>query len=297
MRDRIDAWRNAFSGDENAVLPTLVNYAWNYSAFAAVAKAVELCPDDETGHKPLNFMMLDLLRSSYWGSAVLAIRRLVDGGPLAGPFGVSSLRSILNDVKACRNRLTRRIYVEEISNLPYNYEVVERLAWEHLLANGQNGAIWMPRDLQPEPSRQRHIEFDFLCGVTSSASTPDDLISWDIFDRLEARLAEVDRIAEHATVYFAHASTAESRRGRHLDTFGPTDARAALKLLTETAELIGRWFIFEGAGNILPHPQYDQFAHLDKPILPGNDATLLQAQWDEFAEEAEKWPMIENKDL
>lgn len=297
MRDRIDAWRNAFDRDENAVLPTLVNYAWNYSAFAAIAKAVELCPSDETGGKPLNFMMLDLLRSSYWGSAVLAIRRLVDAGPLAGPLGVSSLRSILNDVKACRNRLTRRVYVEEISGLPYNYEVVRRDSWEYLLANGQNGAIWIPRDLQPEPSRQRHIEFDFLCHVTPGDSSPDDLISWDIFDRLEARLAEVDRIAEHATVYFAHASTAESRRGRHLDTFGPTDARAALKLLTETAELIGRWFLFEGVGSILPHPQYDQFAHLDRPILLGHDTTPLQLQWDEFAEEVGTWPMIENEDV
>lgn len=297
MRGRIDAWRNAFKDDENGVLPTLITFAWNYSAFAAVAKAVELCPIDEAGNKPLNFMMLDLLRSSYWGSAILAIRRLVDSGPLAGRCGVSSLRSILNDVKACRNRLTRRVYVQEISNLPYNHEVVEKNAWEYLLSHGQNEAIWMPRDLQPKPSRQRHIEFDFLCGISPGASCPEDLISWDIFDRLEARLAEVDRIAEHATVYFAHASTAESRRGRHLDTFGPSDAKAALKLLTETAELIGRWFVFEGVGNVLPHPQYDQFAHLDKPLLPGNEATLLQAQWEEFAKETGRWPMIEDQSL
>lgn len=57
MRDRIKAWRNGFDQDESAVLPTLLNYAWNYAAFSAIAKAVEICPSEETNGVRFTFAL------------------------------------------------------------------------------------------------------------------------------------------------------------------------------------------------------------------------------------------------
>jgi hypothetical protein len=297
MEQRIEAWRQAFEHDDNAVVPTLTTFAWNHAVFMSVVKAVELAPVDAEGNKPLNFSVLNLLRSSYWGGAILSIRRLVDPNPLNGPRGVSSLRSILNDVSACRRRITRRVYVETIAGLQYDEEDVDRRYWEYLLGQPPGVAVWVPPELHVEPISQRHDEFDFLSGIARDARTPEDLIDANVFERLEARLARVDAIAEHATVYFAHASTKESREGRELASFGPNDAMEALQILVETAELIGRWFLYRGVGDVLATPQFDQFENLDKPLLADNQVEELRTQWDTFAERTALWPQINHSNL
>lgn len=294
MRDRIAAWRHAFEEDDNAVLPTLVNFAWNFAAFQTIAKAVELAPANADGSKNLNFMMLNLLRGSYWGGAILAIRRLVDRGPLHGPVGVASLRSILGDVVACRLRLNRRVYLEDIAGLDYDYEDIERRAFEYLLAQPEGAAVWMPRELDDSSSRRRHEEFDYLSGTAPDQRLPNDLIRPEVFELLEARLQRVDQVADHATIYFAHASTEASRADRGIAEWGPADAKGAFQNLVQTAELIGRWFLYSGVGDVLPTPQYDQFAHMDEPLLQPVNLPALHAVWDGFAAETGEWPRIDD---
>lgn len=85
---------------------------------------VEAAPGDEAGTKELNYLMLELLRESYWAGAIL--RRLLDPGPLYGPKGVRLLRAFIADMRACRCRITRRVYVEDIAGLEYDHEDIEQ---------------------------------------------------------------------------------------------------------------------------------------------------------------------------
>lgn len=295
LADRIAAWRQAFEGDDNAIVNTLVSYAWNFAVFQTVAKAVELAPEDGHGNKRLNGMMLQLLRTTYWGSAVMAIRRLVDNGKLHGKFGVASLRSILNDVRSSRDELTRRVYVEDIAKLPYDWEVLDALWWDRHFGGVPQAPDEATRRAQdPEPSRQRHEEFDFLSGVAPANRTPDDLIDPTIFDRLEARLGRLDTIADHATIHFAHAGTEFSRQGRDMGQWGPTEAVDALRELVEVAELIGRWFVFTSVHDVLPTPQFNQFEHLDQPLMANDDTSALDAAWEAFAEQTARWHSLDN---
>jgi len=48
MKRRIAAWRRAFETEENAVLPTLSAFAWNYAAFTMVARIPHRRPEDST---------------------------------------------------------------------------------------------------------------------------------------------------------------------------------------------------------------------------------------------------------
>ncbi|MBN8742552.1 MAG: hypothetical protein J0H86_23825 [Xanthomonadaceae bacterium] len=297
MKDRIERWRAAFSGDEQSVVRALVSFAWNHAAFQSVVKAVELLPESPDGGKPFNWMLLELLKNTYWGSTVLAIRRLVDAESLIGKRGVMSLRSILNDVRASRAVLTRRVYVEDIAGLAYDAEEVARKGDAFFLRHAERKAVWIPRALQPEPIRQRHDQFDFLSGVPSERRSPDDTIQDWVFDKLEARLAQVQKISDHANIYFAHAATAESREGRGLTQWGSEDATAAFELLVQTAELMGRWFLYEGVGDVLPAPNGDQFVHMDSPLLPGRDTRPLNERWQAFAERTRAWPFIEDTAL
>lgn len=294
MKDRIERWRAAFSGDEQSVVRALVSFAWNHAAFQSVVKAVELLPEGPDGDKPFNWMLLELLKNTYWGSTILAIRRLVDADPLGGKRGVMSLRSILNDVRATRDALTRRVYVEEIAGLAYDAEEVARKEREYLYNHAVGKAVWIPRHLHPDPIRQRHNQFDFLSGVAAEQRSPDDTIQNWVFDRLEARLGRVQQISDHANIYFAHAATAESREGRGLTKWGPEESTTALELLVQTAELMGRWFLYEGVGDVLPMPNGDQFLHMESSLLPGRDTGPLNEHWQAFAERTRAWPFIED---
>lgn len=295
MRDRIASWKAAFEDEDQGVLPTLVNLAWDLAAFEAFVGIVRDAQGDEDGNQQVNPLVFHLINQGFWLGAFMAVRRLLDRGAIRGPEGVCSLRAIVNDVRAARNHLTRRVYVEDISGVPYNYELTRRRQLEFAEAQ-EEAAFWMPRDLWPETSHQRHVEFDWLSGVEAGSSRDSDLIREEIFDRLNARLNGLDAIAEHATVHFAHAATQASREGRVLEGFNLGEVKDALRMLTQTAELVGRWFCFTGTGDVLPTAQFDQFAHLDRPLFQA-DPDALRATWEQFAAEVGTWPGIENRDL
>lgn len=59
--------------------------------------AVQAAPEASDGRKRLNFLTLDLLSECYWASFLMAMRRVVDRGPLRGPKGVCSLGAIIGD--------------------------------------------------------------------------------------------------------------------------------------------------------------------------------------------------------
>lgn len=296
MKDRIETWKRAFEEDDQGVLPTLIDFSWNYAAYTTIAKIVEHSPETEDGRKNLNYMMLNLLASGYWQSAALAIRRLVDGGKLKGKKGVNSLRAIVNDIKDCRNSLTRKVFLEEIHKQAYDYELVRERYWHFVQSQPPGQATWIPKELQYELSENLHTEFDFLSGVAARNRTPEDIVQEGIFDKLDARLSSLDAIADHATIHFAHSATKESREGRVLSNWGPNEAKESLQLLAQTAEFIGRWFIGSGIGHILPTPQFDQFEFLDRPLFMGA-TELLQEDWDAFDQEVSRWPFVKNNEL
>lgn len=295
MREQVSLWKHGFEEDDHAVLPTLIQFCWNFAAFSTVVEIVRAAPENDRGGKQLNSMLLDLLASSYWGSAVMAIRRLTDRGSISGPRGIYSLRSIIQDVRRHRDRLTRRVYVEVIAGQPYDYAEIQRRHWDYIFAQNA-GLVSVPRDLDFDTSRNRHIEFDWLSGIHEADRSPEDLIRQDVFDRLDARLSRLDTIAEHGTIYFAHAATRESREGRGLQNFNLQEAQDALRELAHVAEFVGRWFCGSGIGDILATPQFDQFEFLDRPLLTGS-TTLLQRHWDRFADEVSSWPYIENAEI
>ncbi|MGO1072724.1 hypothetical protein [Lysobacter sp. CA199] len=295
MKTRISDWKAAFETDEQAVLPTLNTFAWNYAAFSSIAEVVRRAPETESGGKRLNAMVMDLVVAGYWSSSFLAIRRLVEPGKLRGPDGVNSLRAIIQDVRRCRNELNRRVFVEDIAGFEYDFAAVMEKSKEFARAQTES-SYWVPREFNYELSIARHAEFDWLSGTSPESRRPDDLIRNRVFQRLDARLDRLDSVAVHATKYFAHAANEASRDGNVLEKWGLREALEALKLLTQTAELVGRWFCGSGAGIVLPTPQYDQFEFLDQPMYEG-DGEALAAVWDEISSEIDEWPRIRNEDL
>lgn len=295
MRQRIELWKHIFDTDDNAISKALSGLAWNFAAFSCIAEVVRSAPDEGAG-KRLNGMILEMIASGYWSNTMQGVRRLAEREAINGPRGVCSLGGLIQDARFARNRLTRKVFVEDIAELPYNYEAVRDQYWQYLFQQPIGVADWIPREYHYEPSEQRHALFDWLSGTSPNTSTPDDLIREEVFDALEQRLARLEGVVEHVNVEIAHAATEASRHGRVLDRWGLNDAKAALKELAQIAELTGNWFCFSGIGTLLPTPQFNQFEYLDQPLFVG-DMARLQEIWNAIDAEASDWHNVEPSDL
>jgi hypothetical protein len=291
MRQRIELWKHIFDTDDNAISKALSGLAWNFAAFSCVVEMVRAAPDEGSG-KRLNGMILDMIASGYWSNTMQGVRRLAEREAINGPRGVCSLGGLIQDTRAARGGLARKVFVEEIAGLPYNYEVVRDQYWQYIFRQPTGVAHWIPKEYDYEPSEQRHALFDWLSGTSPGTSTPDDLIREEVFDALEQRLARLEGVVEHVNVEIAHAATEASRHGRVLDRWGLGDAKTALKELVQIAELIGNWFCYSGIGTVLPTPQFSQFEHLDQPLFAG-DMARLQEVWDAIDAEVSEWHNVE----
>lgn len=294
MRERIELWKHIYEQDDNAISRALSEMTWNLTAFSCVVEMVRRAPEQD-GQKQLNGMMMEMLVSGFWASTMQGVRRLADPGSIHGLHGVCSLRGLVADAREVRHRLTRRVFVEDIAGLPYNYEALAAQEEQFLHAHGPGG-VFIPREIDPAPSEQRHAAFDWLSGTSPSTSHPEDLIRDSIFEGLEGRLARLDTVVDHVNVVIAHAGTEYSRTGRVLDRWNLSDAKDAIKELVQIAELVGEWFCFSSVGTVLPHPQFDQFAHLDKAFYTG-ETQPLQDVWDELATEISQWHRITAEEL
>ncbi|WP_414491549.1 hypothetical protein [Stenotrophomonas maltophilia] len=297
MRQRIELWKHVFDTDDNAISKALSKLTWDLAAFSCVVEMVRQAPDaDAEGGKRLNGMVVEMLVSGFWSSTMQGVRRLAERETIHGQYGVCSIGGLLKDAREVRHRITRRVFVEEIAGLAYNHAVVEERYRRFLHAQTPGQAYWVPREYHYEPSVQRHALFDWLSGATPGTSTPDDLIREDVFDTLERRLARLDGVVEHVNVEIAHAATEFSRTGRALQQWNLDDAKGAIKELAQIAQLVGEWFCFSGIGTVLPHPQFDQFAHLEQPLFTG-DRRQLQANWDGLEQEISQWHNVDPRTL
>lgn len=291
MRQRIEEWKSIYDRDDNAITKALSKLTWDLAAFTCIVEMVRQAPDEGEG-KRLNGMVLEMLVTGFWNNMMQGVRRLAEAGPIRGPKAVCSLGGLLQDAKAARPNITRRVFVEDIAGLDYDFEAVEERYWAYVHAQREPGYMNIPRKLDSEPSRQRHALFDWLSGVRPENRSPDDLMRLDAFESLDQRLARLDGVVQHVHVQIAHAGTDFSRTGRQLQQWNLSDARDSLKELAQIAQLAGDWLCYSGVGSILPHPQFDQFAHIDQAFYAG-DPSALHAIWHDLEREVGRWHDVE----
>jgi hypothetical protein len=283
--ERIKLWREAFVNDTTGIHKTVQDLLWNYAAFQTTVQIVHLAGERQDEGPTLNQMLFNLMREGYWSSLLLGTRRLLDRGALKGPQGVYSIRSVVNDVKASRDWLNRKIYVESVQGAEYDNQRL-RLEMEKELAAAKR-PIWGNPELSK--SNAAHEYFDQLSGIYPSNRSCNDLIDPAIFDKIEARLASLDKISDHATTHVAHSGNVESRSIKKvLESFDIQNAQATLKQLKEVSTLIGVWFANEGSAGLATFLG-DQFEGLDQPVISSSDIQKLEEQWQATDREIAKW--------
>lgn len=282
---RISSWRDAFTDDRTGIHRTIQDLLWNYAAFRTTIRIVYLANATRGARPPLNQMIFNLVAEGFWSSLLLGTRRLLDKGSIQGKRGVYSIRSVIKDVEACQPWLNRRVYVEQVLCAQYDLDRLQQEQHEALV-KAKGGPVWGSPDLIK--SEAAHCHFDSLSSVSPSQRSATDLISPAMFAKIEARLVDLEGIADHVSSHVAHAGNKQSREHKELDNFDIRDAHKVLKQLKEIADLVGVWFANEGGAGLATYIG-DQFEGLDHQLIETAELADLQEQWRSLDREIAGW--------
>lgn len=285
FQNRIERWRDAFCDEVTGIHKTIDDLIWNYAAFRTAIRVVYLANQRDREHSPINQMFFDLISDGYWSHLLLGTRRLLDNDCLKGGRGVNSVRAVLKDVRDCRLKLTRRVYIEIVRECRYDLAALEAER-DSTLRQANGKLIGVDRSLTL--TRSCHEDFDFLSATAANARSEDDIISEDILNKIEVRLQSLDHIGAHVNTHIAHSGNKESREGKLLEDFGIPEARNTLKELKQIADLVGVWFANEG-GSGIPSYQANQFAGLARSLVAETDMAELESSWTLIEDDVDTW--------
>ena len=295
-REKRAEWLYMLSGDPNhAVWKQITAMLWNDAVFRVANESRRLSRLGGYKSSARNWSIAQFIDQGFVAVQTLSIRRLMDKAASKPARQVISLRRVLDDINAHRELITRENYVA-YDGLPYDPEPGERAYMESLVKHGGGvHAQWLPTT-GPQAwsvSQMVHERFDKLSGVARDRRSRSDVIADDVFDKIEAMLAQSgwQDIAEFGNKFIAHAADAHSRstlldgqNGFSLDKL----ARCHQGICRATAAIYGP-ILWEGSSGLLPIPQFNHFDNLEAAWLLPQDIETLSAFWDAHVENVESW--------
>jgi hypothetical protein len=152
-----------------------------------------------------------------------------------------------------------------------------------------------------ELSKDVHQIIDSLAGVKATERSPQDCVSPKIYEWLKQRLSRCEGIRTFVHKFLAHSATSKSRyylKPQESDvTLG--QILEAHRIICQIAIFIGRMGILtegHGVGDVLPVPQYDQFAHFDKAWASEETVEKLRKFWSDYDMQTRSWHNWDWKD-
>jgi hypothetical protein len=283
FREKRQVWLTWLETDEHhaiwQVLWSMVSHDVTYRIFVELANH----NPDSAIHNPL---LGEALVNGYFATQVLAIRRLMDNENKDR----ISLPRLINDVRKHFRLFTRENFVG-FDGLPYDYEAAQQRVMLRELAKG-GGPFWGERTGPDaaEPAHLAHKHFDRLAGIHPERRRRDDRLPKAIIDTLGGWLKDdvIDEIVKWSHTFLAHAAGPASPNRDAIAKAAPTVDKitTTIKCFVRVAGAVTNCILrrFESAV-LVPVPQFNQFEKLDKALMATNDADLVRAHWDRFAEE------------
>jgi hypothetical protein len=269
--------------------------AWDATVFEIVNTARSMASRDADGALKINSMVHELLNKGFFQSQMLAIRRLADGSYKFehSKRGVWSLISLLDDMLAHQSGLTRSAILES-EGLFYDFKPHEdrwsACHWEH-----HRTGRW-PDDTPDlnriRQSQDRHRDIDRLAGLDVGDRSPDDCIPATVFEILKHRVAIASKdVSTHVDKFLAHSASPDSRASVNADAVRLTlqHIEDAHRALCEVASLLAIHVLGDAMPGYLATPQYDQFEHIERPLVTKADVRELDSLWLKLRDQYHDW--------
>lgn len=297
FKARRELWLECLSGeDTHAIMTQIYRMVWNAAAFRMVNEARRIAPPAEEGGVQVNGMMHRLLDDSFFEGQMLAIRRLTDTYPIEGDrrgHDVFSLTSLLDDMRKHAHLMTR-VNIFEAEGRKYDYEKVyeQALAYDREKMRARKRGYWTPEDLHWDSLKVRHEQVDWLAGTNEARRSPGDSVRPAILDFLRRRVIRVcTEVHDYVNKHVAHAATPESRQVVEADAAAITLKHLwdAHQTTCQVANFLGLYLLAGTSYSFLPRSRYDQFAHIDRPLVDAEGVRVLANAWKQYEDETRGW--------
>ena len=142
-------------------------------------------------------------------------------------------------------------------------------------------------------SQMAHQQFDRLSGIAPANRKREDRLPRALLDRIEGRLntSDADELAEWSHVYLAHAGSAENRKALAEAIITNDRITAVTRVLARVTEAVSAYLLYAGGRSnaLMPTAQFNQFEHLDRPVLQPDQLEGLQDLWDRLTDERDQF--------
>ena len=303
FKTRRTIWIQCFNGeDPNSIMRQIPRMIWDSAAFRVVNEARRIAPSDEDGGVQLNGLMHDLIDKGFFESQLLAVRRLTDKSPIVGQklnagkkrdVTVCSLASLLDDMKQHVPLLTRE-NILAAEGLEYDIDSLARRrdAYYEAHAGGEKEICYLPSELDVRGLKARHREIDVFAGVAPDKRGPGDTVRTEVFEKLKQKLMNASKdLHLHVDKFIAHAATFQSRQCAGADETRITLGHlyAAQDAICKVAGFVGTHFLTRSSHSMLPVPQYDHLAYIDKPLVTTDQIGAIQEAWHAYHRATHEW--------
>ena len=283
FREKRTQWLDWLDNDEHhAILSAISSMVWNDVSFRTLAKAAELEPKGCLS----NSLLAEILIDGHFAVQSLSIRRICDTTK-----GTISLVKLLDDIGRNIALFTRENFVS-YDALPYDYEAAKQRVWA---GRTGGGPFWTPRT-GPDAwwvSEAAHREFDRLSATEPGNRTRMDCIPKAYIKTLRKWLedSKSKEIMDWTHKFLAHAADRGSRNQIDVTTIQPSldKITKVIRCFVRVSEAVHLLF-FSGHGEVMPVAQFDQFSHLNAPLLANAQKSQIRALWDQLTNERNNFP-------
>jgi len=280
-------WLTWLDADEyHAIWTNLSAMVWTDVSYRTL-RQLGVGEDDRNGTNFFhNELVAEQIIQGYVARQVMAVRRLMDK-----TAGVISLRRLVIDMRSNWSLFTRENYVCH-DGLPYDYEAV---MLKEMTARAGKGAFWAATT-GPEAhgiSSMAHEQFDRLAGNDAGKRTREDRLPKILLDTIESWLdgSGAEELAEWSHAFLAHAGRPDRRKQIEEGLVSADKISDAIKTLVRATEALSAYVLFAGGrmNGLMPVAQFDQFEHLNEPVIWVGDEDEAAAYWDVLSRERDAY--------
>ena len=137
-------------------------------------------------------------------------------------------------------------------------------------------------------SNKLHERIDRLTDTKSSDRRANDTIQEDVFVNLEGKVKTAcEDIKDYANKFIAHAATPESRAQVKKITLN--HLWEAHRNLCQVTGFIAIRILEDSCPAFLSVPQYNQFEHIERPLIDLGQVGKLRELWRQFGKDCHDW--------
>ena len=257
--------------------------------FKLLQKAYELSDSETVNGKEVkkqNQMLHSFIDRNYVMSVHINLRRLLDKRS-----DVVSLKRLLDVMEVKRSLFTRKNYAKKFGcfvNLS-DHET------EYLNKISANSTKYKPGDeirltkttdpfvLKYEKSERFHDRFDKLCNKDSASRDAEDVVSSDVFDKLNDDLTKCkDLIKVPVNKLFAHTDKKKFSDDIFIEYSKIFEAN---KILVDVVKFISRNLLGDYSISMLPSPLTNWHKYLNEPFVNKKHPKEISGLWQDYSNE------------